>query len=1073
MILSGKLHAQTPIYRGNARKTLFTRDGDGSQRLVSLAGEIAGTAQSLMDAFIGSSKDGRNIGLINQLWQRFYGSPLPKGLITRVQCTLQQDCYPRDRFFDLRMGIKLNEDRAAAEANANYKFETLFRNSVFDFTMEINDRILKEEKNGDKLYCVLQELREGRFWFGAGKSKGLGRCQLDMQLPFAAPSVPPAIQREVNHLRIVLKFDSTNPVLVGWNWGKINPDIPAFAAVEGRMLVSAMKHLPASLRTRLERVLAGPILNPEDWKRKLNGYLPKVTALWLQEKSLREIEIWTVPSAALTKLTKGKHPLSKKVIKNLQAVVDQPFESKETLQNALASALGDNANMMDRLLKVAESKKQSSAQLDLQAWKELAAGFGLAEEPPESLSASIQDEAGLGAALTALIEPVMIRLYDLVDRQVRLLQSDAWVDMELANREEHLRIKQLLLDGKITQSQWGDPAQAPSGVSGSAWREFLDTHSKVQFHHLLNERNLRKSIANDQNVIAFLKSYRQRTRQELAQSEHIDFRPGGFRNREISQKYGKPYDTVFMRMLSWEPGERSEGTWTVYIPGSTIKGAFRKRASQVLKTLWGETAKTERLLDRLFGRQGQRGLVFFSDAYLTDPNTDKPYWCAMDGVKMDPKTGRPIEEAKADYLFAYGSQLQFQMQLDLQDIGPKDQEAILVFKHLIRDFQNGDIPLGGEKTVGFGWVQADIVQCTWLTGGTEDQEVHRMLFDQLPLAQEGYWRKLELSGAATAEAWSRPSVLTPEKRLPAEPPLADAGFISHRAFGGHCGMLVVEAEVLTPTSVRESGEPSFCAHLPDGVVNGWDFFSMSHPENVHRDRQKIYALPSKSLKGMIRHLYTIASNSVAPSPDLSRLNPTDSLFGWVGNGPNQAIMGRISVSFGIFETASLAWFKIPYPYGNWKFQEGGWKQREDGETDKRLIQKMWRVFPHPPLAPIVQRMDDFTPDTASAVYFRAMLPGAKARFSVRFWNLTTEELQRLIWCIALEQDLAHKIGQGRYLGLGSLRLRVLPESHLVDWNTRYTGEPETTWQKPLDANQWLNRDVIAHYQVLKQVLHVQ
>ena len=57
MIINGKLYAETPIYRGNARKTLFTRDGDGKNRLVSLAGEVEGTAQSLMDAFIGQSRD--------------------------------------------------------------------------------------------------------------------------------------------------------------------------------------------------------------------------------------------------------------------------------------------------------------------------------------------------------------------------------------------------------------------------------------------------------------------------------------------------------------------------------------------------------------------------------------------------------------------------------------------------------------------------------------------------------------------------------------------------------------------------------------------------------------------------------------------------------------------------------------------------------------------------------------------------------------------------------------------------------------------------------------------------------
>ncbi len=57
MIISGILIAESPVYRGNARKTIFTRDDDGKHRLVSLAGEVSGTAQALMDAFIGSSRN--------------------------------------------------------------------------------------------------------------------------------------------------------------------------------------------------------------------------------------------------------------------------------------------------------------------------------------------------------------------------------------------------------------------------------------------------------------------------------------------------------------------------------------------------------------------------------------------------------------------------------------------------------------------------------------------------------------------------------------------------------------------------------------------------------------------------------------------------------------------------------------------------------------------------------------------------------------------------------------------------------------------------------------------------------
>ena len=175
MRLQGTLYAESPIYRGNARKTLFTRDGDGTQRLVSLAGEIEGTAESLMDAFLGQSRNGRNRGLLNQLWQRLFGTHMPDGLISHVTCKLSEQSYPKDHFFDLRMGMKLDEARWAAEANANYKMETLYKNSSFDLTIEVNDRLLQAGENAARLCQILEELREGRFWFGAGKSRGLGR----------------------------------------------------------------------------------------------------------------------------------------------------------------------------------------------------------------------------------------------------------------------------------------------------------------------------------------------------------------------------------------------------------------------------------------------------------------------------------------------------------------------------------------------------------------------------------------------------------------------------------------------------------------------------------------------------------------------------------------------------------------------------------------------------------------------------------------------------------------------------------------------------------------------------------
>ncbi|RME47196.1 MAG: hypothetical protein D6796_07980, partial [Caldilineae bacterium] len=804
MLIKGKIFAESPLYRGNARKTLFTRDGDGTHRLVSLAGEISGTAQALMDAFIGQSRDGRNMGLLNRLWLRLYNGPMPRNLITSVKCQLNKESYPRGNFFDLRMGLRLDEDRWAAEANANYKMETLLRKSVFDFEMSVNDKVLQQNENKARLYYLLQELAEGRFWFGAGKSKGLGRLRLEAKLPFAAPATPPTPNRRANHLTIHLTFDTLNPLLVGWNWGKVDPETPSFAAVEGHLLVGAMRNLPPPIRERLEMSLGGPILNPDDWKKKLAAYLPRVIAIWLQEESQEEIEVWTLPASALTKLGKGKYGLSKKVIARLEPLVGRPFFSHKEAEEAIVEALADKAKMAKRVLKEMQKSLDTVQSLNEEVWAEIADSLGLDPALSDELSTRLEDETALIAVLSTACQAALPHLYQQVDQQIHLLQSDSWVDAEMANREEHLRIKVKLREGKISEAQWGHPDQPPEGISAAAWREFLNDHRRVRFHHLLNTRNLDKSIVNDRNFIAFLKHYRNRARQELSQPHHIDFRIGGPSKRAVARKYGKPYDTVFMRMLSWTLSNQPEEGWEVYIPGSTIKGAFRKRATQILRTLWGETAKTDDLLNRLFGAQRQRGLVFFSDAYLLDPNVPDRHWCSMDGVRMDSKTGAPIETAKHDYLYAYGKQLSFHFQIDVQDVTEDDWDALNLLFHLLQDFQHGDIPIGGEKSSGFGWVEGKVANLTWLAGTADG--IGKTLFPGATPVRNGLWYTLNLEGEEVAATLKPAGLLEAGESVAIQsPPKAASGFTSHRAFGGHCGMLVVEAEPLTPLAIRESG----------------------------------------------------------------------------------------------------------------------------------------------------------------------------------------------------------------------------------------------------------------------------
>ncbi|HIJ40813.1 MAG TPA: hypothetical protein HPP90_07015, partial [Deltaproteobacteria bacterium] len=901
---------------------------------------------------------------------------------------------------------------------------------------------------------------------------GLGNVRLEMDLPFEEPKKAPPLSKGINHLRLEMAFDAMNPILVGWNWGKIDPDAPSFIAIEGRQLLESLKNLPDPIRDRLDKVMGGPIFNPEDWKKKFAGYLPKAIAIWLMECASGEVETWNLPAPAIEKLGKGKHGLAQKLISQLIPLSEQNFVTEDEAATAIKEALGKKANMANRVVGALEKKREEKKDFDAKAWEEIARSLGLEKVPPQNLFDSIADQEALVQALTPLCQSTIGPFYQQIDQQIKLIQSDSWVDVEIENREEHALIKIMLLDGRINEFQWGKPDQPPEGVSPAAWREFLDVHSKVQYRHMLNTTNLNKSITNDQNLIEFLETYRDQTRHELSLPHHIDFRAGGSANREISRKYGKPYDNMFMRMLTWAPSNQEAGSWEVFIPGSTIKGAFRKRASQVMKTLMGESAKTDHLLSVLFGKQGQRGRVLFSDAYLVDPDDSRKSWCSMDGIRIDPRTGRPVETAKHDYLFAYGENLKFLFKMDIQDIEKKDMEAISILYHLLRDFRRGDIPFGGEKTNGFGWIEADVVQLTWLT--SQSDQISSALFDQTTLTPKGAWQGMTLKGAEAARALNPTQPIAPAAKDQAKtPPVARSGFISHRAFGGYCGVLHVEAEALTPINIRESGAPSHTTMHAEGAINGWDFFSFSPPDPDNRNVAKAYALPSKSIKGMVRNIYAIASSSKVDSRDISRLNPVDSLFGWVGKGPNNALTGRTSFSFATFNQPELSWFKVPYPYGDWHYVNNAWKQAPDASAQKTLVDNTWRIFPHVPLAPIVKELTGFEPEGPDASYFRAVRPGSRATFSIRFWNLLEEELQRLIWCITLEEGLAHKIGSARYLGFGSLGLSIKPTSFLIDWTKRYGGTMDDDWQTPFAVSDWVTPKVLSNYAALRKVLNAE
>jgi len=76
-------------------------------------------------------------------------------------------------------------------------------------------------------------------------------------------------------------------------------------------------------------------------------------------------------------------------------------------------------------------------------------------------------------------------------------------------------------------------------------------------------------------------------------------------------------------------------------------------------------------------------------------------------------------------------------------------------------------------------------------------------------------------------------------------------------------------------------------------------------------------------------------------------------------------------------------------------------------------------------------------------------PGVKFRFSVDFENLSCDELKLLVWCLGLQEGMAHHFGMGKPIGLGSCRVTVKHVS-VRDLTTSYTslcGNDEKVWDK--------------------------
>lgn len=88
--------------------------------------------------------------------------------------------------------------------------------------------------------------------------------------------------------------------------------------------------------------------------------------------------------------------------------------------------------------------------------------------------------------------------------------------------------------------------------------------------------------------------------------------------------------------------------------------------------------------------------------------------------------------------------------------------------------------------------------------------------------------------------------------------------------------------------------------------------------------------------------------------------------------------------------------------------------------------------------------------------------GTAFRFTVDYEDLEPHELGALVWSLTLEQGLAHHLGMGKPLGMGSVRI-VLEQAETIGRARRYASIDLLAGSEQVDPVQW-SRDTILAFQ---------
>lgn len=155
-----------------------------------------------------------------------------------------------------------------------------------------------------------------------------------------------------------------------------------------------------------------------------------------------------------------------------------------------------------------------------------------------------------------------------------------------------------------------------------------------------------------------------------------------------------------------EDGRKGE----IYIPGSSLRGAFRDRTLDIFEN-------DEEEVKKLYGKsddESQKTRIFIGDAFLYNVETRKRFYSDEDKISeslkdiLKSRSITPIDhfsgKATVPLKFEYTTE-NFLSEITVNNISLKELKIIYF---ILRDSINGELRIGNSKTRGFGQIELEI-----------------------------------------------------------------------------------------------------------------------------------------------------------------------------------------------------------------------------------------------------------------------------------------------------------------------------------------------------------------------------